>query len=500
MNEWLEAWRNRRHVATVDIQEHAIHLLEIKKQRSGIKVIRAHEHNRNTENRQPAQSLKEAFERFVKEQNLPAVPVLLRLPRELFRNYFLKLPQTYETNASSWLDEHLARFLPPGLEKSQVAYGYQVFLDTPDQAGMLLTIARRKIIAEWVEVFRHLDLKVVGLIGQVQPLLNSLAFLDSRFYEENLALLHFEPGCIVLMMTRKGELAQYHESFPSQIKSAKEPSRWTEIQEKLTGYREENALQRIILSGDNIPEISKSHFRKIAPVEPGADLIQDILHNQEGNKFVHLFGIGLQFFYPQFSTQDLLPEDFKGEMEDKKQTVHAMHWTGIAAMGLVILWLALQSVDFFVKRELAVWERETFKLEKQIKEIEGLKTAGAMLSDELVLRQDMLNQRTHLARLLFTLSQVIPKNVWLRNLSYGRVEESAEPEKTMGVPFVLEGLALNEKGPTHLLAEMEKSRDLQIVQLDLMQTIPPEAVFKKTKKRKVALVKFRISAWQKENG
>lgn len=502
MNELLEAWRNRRHIAAVDIQENSIRLLEIKKQRVGIKIVRAYERSWTTEGVQPALTQNETFRRLVKECNLSAVQVMLRLPQGIFRNYFLKLPQNYEANVSPWLDEHLAEFLPPGLERSQVVYGYQIFSNTKEQATILLTVARRDIISKWVDVFRNFNLKVVALIGQVQSLLSGLAFLDSRFYEQNLAFLHFESACLVLIITHKGELVQYHEIFShTKNQSGEDFNLWqAEIQGKLTDYHGENSLHRIILSGDDIPESCKSFFNNLAPVEPGGDLIQDILPNQEGNKFVHLFGIGLQTFYPQVVRQDLLPEDFRNEVEDKKQTVHAMHWAGIAALGLILIWLTLQSVSVFVKRELAVWQKETLKLEKQIKEIEGLKITGTMLSEELALRQDMLNQRTHLARLLFTLSQVTPKNVWLRNLQYGRTEENVESEKAAGVPFVLEGLALDEGGPTHLLAEMEKSRDLQIVQLDLMQSIPPEVVFKKTKKQKVTLVKFRISAWQKENG
>lgn len=502
MNELLEAWRNRRHIAVVDIQENSIRLLEIKKQRGGIKIVRPHERNWTTEGAHPAQTQIETFRGLVKECNLPAVQMMLRLPQGIFRNHFLKLPQGYEANASPWLDEHLLQFLPPGLEKSQVVYGYQVFSNTKESAAILLTVARRDIISKWVDVFRNLNLKVVGLIGYVQPILNGLAFLDSRFYEENLAFLHFESGRLFLIITHKGELIQYHEIFShTKTQSGENVNLWPEeVQGKLTAYNKENTLHRIILSGDNIPETCKSFFNKLAPVASGGDLIQDILPNQEGNKFLHLFGVGLQAFYPKFATQDLLPEDFRDEVEDKKQTVHVIHWAGIVALGLVLIWLTLQSVNIFTNGELAVWERETLKLDKQIKEIEGLKTTGAMLSEELALRQDMLNQRTHLARLLFTLSQVTPKNVWLRNLRYGRPEESAESEKALGVPFVLEGLALDEGGPTHLLAEMEKSRDLQIVQLDLMQSIPPEVVFKKTKKRKVTLVKFRISAWQKESG
>ncbi len=45
MNELLETWRNRRHIAAVDIQENSIRLLEIKKQRGGIKILRAYERN-----------------------------------------------------------------------------------------------------------------------------------------------------------------------------------------------------------------------------------------------------------------------------------------------------------------------------------------------------------------------------------------------------------------------------------------------------------------------
>jgi len=344
MNELLEAWRNRRHLAAVDIQENSIRLLEIKKQRGGIKIVRAHERNWTAEGVQPALTQNETLRHLVKECNLSAVPVMLRLPQGIFRNYFLKLPQSYGANVSPWLDEHLLQFLPPGLERSQVVYGYQVFSNTKEQVTILLTVARRDIISKWVDVFCNFNLKVVGLIGHVQPLLNGLAFLDSRFYEENLAFLHFESGCLVLIITHKGELVQYNEIFSHTKNQSREDSDlWqTEIQGKLTDYSKENTLHRIILSGDNIPETCKSFFNKLAPVAPGGDLIRDILPNQEGNKFVHLFGIGLQTFYPQVVRQDLLPEDFRDEVEDKKQTVHAIHWAAIAVLGLVLIWLTLQ--------------------------------------------------------------------------------------------------------------------------------------------------------------
>ena len=130
MNKLLESWRNRRHIAAVDIQENAMRLLEIKKQRSGIKIVRAYERNWTTEGAHPAQTQIETLGRLVKECNLPAVQVMLRLPQGIFRNHFLKLPQSYAANAPRWLDEHLVQFLPPGLEKSQVVFGYQIFSNT----------------------------------------------------------------------------------------------------------------------------------------------------------------------------------------------------------------------------------------------------------------------------------------------------------------------------------------------------------------------------------
>ena len=67
MNELLEAWRNRRHIAAVDIQENSMRLLEIKKQRGGIKIVRTYERNWTTEDAHPSQTQIETFRRLVKE-------------------------------------------------------------------------------------------------------------------------------------------------------------------------------------------------------------------------------------------------------------------------------------------------------------------------------------------------------------------------------------------------------------------------------------------------
>ena len=70
MKELLEAWRNRRHIAAADIQENSMRLLEIKKQRGGIKIVRAHERNWTAEGAHPAQTQIETFGRLVKNGGL----------------------------------------------------------------------------------------------------------------------------------------------------------------------------------------------------------------------------------------------------------------------------------------------------------------------------------------------------------------------------------------------------------------------------------------------
>ena len=508
MKELIEAWRYRKHIAVLDIHEQFIRLMELKKHRSGIRCIKALERSWESEKSPNEQPEFEILKYAATELNLSRLKVVIHLPQRTFRHHFLKLPLGYNGKVSDWLDENLAQYLPPGLAKNQVVCVYHGFLNSTDSDTVLLTIARRDVIAGWTEIFRKLNLRVVGLIGNEHSLLNGFAFSDRKHHEENRAFLHFDEACIVLIISQQGDVVQYsqyvldHSEFTSQNNRTSDnigqnlDRPWQDaIKEKLYDYKKKNGLHRIIVSGENGLQVCEPVFNEIAKIESGGDLIHDFLPNGNSAKYVLLFGLGIQSFYPQFETNDLLPEDFKDEIRDKEEQIHSIHFAGILSLILICIWLILMGANFFVKRELLGWEQEMTKLENQIIQIEELKNAGKMLSSELKMRRNILNQRSHHAKTLFDISKIMPRDVWLRTQRYGQTE-LGEPDdhEIEDVPIILEGLALAESGPTQLLSEMENVPDFEHVQLELMQSIPAKVVFKKTKLRRAPLIKFKLSA------
>ncbi len=514
MKEYFQGWFYRKHIAVIAFHENSIRLIELKKQRRGIKCIKVLEHSLKSgmsENGTPEFGL---LKYLAAEFTLTRLKTIIHLPQYNLRHHFLKLPAGFNGNMEEWLNQNTAQFLPPGLPKNQIIYGYNHIRNAEDSGAVLLTIAKLDTIKKWTDVFIQLQLRIACVNGNYFPVQSCFAFLDDTFFQENRAFLHFDTHAVFLLITKKGIPGYYKEFLRShsQLKSQshandvkrdgiEKESKYASIIEELNQFKNEDTLHQIIITGEGVDQNCYSDFKKTAKVKFGGELIQNLIPAGNANRYVHLFGLGIQSLYGQFETCDLRQDEYRQEMNEREQQIQTIHFAGYSGLILISIWLIVMATNFLVKFELGGWEKEVTQLDTKIKQIEELKNTGEELSSQLMLQNNLFKQRSQLANLLFDISRIMPEGVWLRTIRYGQTKDADNAEdKIAEIPIIIEGLALAQSGPTKLLSEMEELSYLEQVQLDLMQSIPAEVVLKKTKLRRIPLFKFQLSVWKNISG
>ncbi len=491
MRRLLEAWRFRQHVAVVSIEDDTAHFLEMKKAWGRLQVVAV------LQEKLPAGSSSSDIVRLL----ATALPlshkrIVLKLPEQALRHQFLHLDPDLDTG--EWIAKSWSTLLPPGLKKGQVALSCQRFRNAGGQDALLLTLARSDLIAAWLDAFATQGLELTELSGSPQAFMDAYAFAAPDFYGKAILAFSFGPKRTLVFVAKKGSICAFREIPTPQTETEKQALLLAES----ASCEADGGIDEVLIVGkyEAAPPPKLGY-----PLRMGSEISADILATAVASDQTQLIGLGLQSLYPEFENEGLLPEAVRKRAYDKLQQLRLFHSGLITLLSLAALLLCLHLLSIWATTRLQQANREMLIYEERIAAIDSLEALRGDLAGELLLKQKIINQNSKLARLLSDVGRVVPKDVWLRQVTYehqGETEDDAPVTSgaSVGQAIQLEGLALSELGPTLFLAELEKLPGLRQAQLDAVQTISAENVLKQTKLYKIPLYKFKVSAWISASG
>ncbi|MEW6687435.1 MAG: PilN domain-containing protein, partial [Candidatus Edwardsbacteria bacterium] len=165
------------------------------------------------------------------------------------------------------------------------------------------------------------------------------------------------------------------------------------------------------------------------------------------------------------NTIDLLPETVAKEIKQKreKELVRKISSTsGVVCAGMLSFLLVTLA---FCKLGLSVSERRLKKIKPKLQEALLLRSENERLAERQATFQRIADDRKDWSKVLYEVSRLIPRNVWLISMETEARLSSEREELTKSSKLRLKGIANSQNDLTEVLVAFEGSSFFSNVQL-----------------------------------
>lgn len=154
----------------------------------------------------------------------------------------------------------------------------------------------------------------------------------------------------------------------------------------------------------------------------------------------------------------------------------------------LLLVLALLNLGFLVYEIGNTQKLQRFESKMEI--LNDLTERTKILADKLESAQNLEVNRSQTSQLLFALSEITPKEIWLRDIIAGESQESPLPFSNK---VEIAGFSTSEKALTEFLSNLERSKYFAQVQIESQEKIPAQKTTKIPQEYRKSIFKFKIN-------
>ncbi|HBY56441.1 MAG TPA: hypothetical protein DEG96_01030 [Candidatus Atribacteria bacterium] len=180
---------------------------------------------------------------------------------------------------------------------------------------------------------------------------------------------------------------------------------------------------------------------------------------------------------------NLLPAEYKEKEKFKLSRVLIILFIILLAFGTAYLYYYLELQIDFKEQQLKIMKSELAEIEKIIKEVKDLKKDKKIIEDRIAVIQGLINNQSHLSRILGEFSASILDEVWIDNLNLSANQTFDFTANTFNNYLIAKYMVTLKNDPTFDNIELgyvrknkikEEDRDVEIVNFKLSGIFIPK--------------------------
>lgn len=182
---------------------------------------------------------------------------------------------------------------------------------------------------------------------------------------------------------------------------------------------------------------------------------------------------------------NLLPVEYREKEKFNLRRVLIILFVVILAFGSVYLFFSLELQIYYKEQRLKIMETELAAIEKVIKEVKNLEKDKKVIEERIKVVQGIIDNQSHLSRILGEFSAAILDEVWIDNLSLSANQTFDFTASTLNNYLIAKYMVALKNDDTFDNIELsyvrkskikEEDRDIEIVNFKLSGIFIPKKV------------------------
>jgi Tfp pilus assembly PilM family ATPase len=418
-------------------------------------------------------------------------------------NKIIEVELAESKSVQEWIIANRQKIFPP-VDEEEIVFDYFLLGEEDKKKYLYLSICRREKINRLLEVFEkiHLNLKDFTTGG-----IQLLHFLkDKNVLKENNKLM------AVLFQEVSAEVTLYENSKPIYI--AQIPLNFQSVKSQNDEELFQNETDELI---NSLKRAADFYYKKdqatkdlkilLVGEEKLTQKLSDILKRTGMDLVDHsdLFKLSASVSNKSVSPSELVASSYVLAKTDQASNINFLPSTGFGSFlnpkplqkafnyGLKIfvsflLIFGLLNLGFLVYETGNKEKLERFESKMGI--LNDLTERNKILTDKFESVQSIQVNRSRTSQLLFTLTEIMPEQIWLRDVT---VQESGESSLPFSSKIEIAGLSTSEKSVTELLSNLEKSESFAKVQIEFLDKVPSEKIAKIPREYRKSIFRFKMN-------
>lgn len=406
-------------------------------------------------------------------------------------------------SVQEWIIANRQKVFPP-VDEEEIVFDYFLIGEEDKTKHLYLSICRREKINRLLEIFEKLHLNIRNLSTGSIRLWHSLR--EKNVLKEN------NKQMIVLLRDVSTEVTLYENSKPVYITQIphnfqtlkslnneellhREADEFINILKGTADfyYKKNEAIKdlKILLLGEEkLTQTLSENFRNT-----GMDLVDHShlpkLRAPDSSKSISSAKLLASSCIPakkdRMSDINFLPPSGLGGFLNP-QPFKKIFSYGFRAFASLLLVFGLLNLGFLVYE---TGNREKLqRFESKMEILNDLTGRNKILADKLGTVENVQANRSRTSQLLFTLSEIMPRQIWLRDITDRESQESSLPILSK---IEIAGLSTSEKAVTELLSNLEISEYFTKVQIEFLDKVPAKKIAKIPRKYRKSIFRFKMN-------
>ena len=438
----------------------------------------------------------QAIQRLYQRLHIRNREVVVHIGGGSVRHTFLESPLLSSAELTQWVREQILKQLPVSVKSSQLVITYHILNQHEQGFRLLVGTCQRHVIEKRIRLIEEAGLKPIAIgLGSLDLIL-AFALQDRTFFNEAVLFVEADQDRNSLILTENGSPVFYqnmesHLSGSRSVHAVKQ-----QVTEFLSAYRQkgETKLQKIILVGMHAKEEMQDGLASLqSRVDLGVPL-RDMGKQELPSEYAVASGLALKKYYPLLNTLDFLLKENKQAIHQENEKRFAQRL--ILGLGFIVLaaMLILNITKAVLLDRLENSEAQLLALNEKILTVEQAKKDQKIMVNALSEMQKLVVRRSRYAELMDEVALILPKKVWLGELVCDPLQSVGNKKKQKSADVLISGWAFDEIRIADFLAGLEKSPFFKNARLLTTERLSANEVWKRSKMRKVPLIKFQIEA------
>ena len=242
-----------------------------------------------------------------------------------------------------------------------------------------------------------------------------------------------------------------------------------------TGNNGRKDIRKIIIMGKSEERI-KTYFEKKFdfPVERAnlekISLIRFNAKFEDVTSYVHIIGLGLKKIYPALFEINFIsaPEKEIIEFDSLKRNLKKISLLITSIFTFIALLLLL--TNLFYSLNLHTFSKRIKGLQTKLNKVDTFRTKNKLLQEKIAKIEPLLKNETEWDKVLFEISKLTPKDVWLESIkSSSKLKKKENEDVIKEKLFTIEGQTLEQAKIDHFVSKLEDSPLFSSVQIDKIE-------------------------------
>lgn len=415
------------------------------------------------------------------------------------RFYDFERTKEEQSETMEWIRDQINIRLPSTIPGSQLSVTSHT-MEVDSRLRCFTACCRNTVVEKRVGLLEHAGFDPVGLRAGRLDLFQPYVLDDVELLDLRVCFIEFDQGRTTTILTDGGIPVMYESeegaTLEQDLKSTGlgDSVRTTVLrcEEKLSCR-----MDRVILIGETLSGIDLSELNLEGRVIYVGSPLKTIKPGGHGlpSEYSAASGMAIQRFTPRLNTIDFLPESRRQSMRNALEKRWAQRFILCVGIFCLFVVLLLTMIKHRALHRLERLEESQHATREHLAQVESAMEEYEALTQRMENIRKLMVQRRSQSALMFELSRVGQRGLWLAALTCG-VERVTSTDGSSADPtsVFLEGWSLDEGVVADYVEALEMSEWFRHVQLLSTSRASEQEVWRKTRLKRMPLVRFQITA------